>query len=173
MRILENPKTERYAYLKELVLGSAFPWNWTVETTPGQEKEGYDNISQYTHAFLVAPGNSPHQYPIPNSDLTNNCIGIFQEILRHNGVEPKVFYRASANSVHPTDRNLPCVPHVDHDELEHTNILVYLTDAHGGYVTCGNDTHMPREDDVIVFQGEHFFQPPSKERRVCLVGTFL
>lgn len=173
MRLLKNPLSNRYLYFKELVLGNAFPWMWTVETTPGQEKEGHDNVSQYTHAFLVAPGNSPHQYPIANSELTNQCIGIFQEILRFNEIEPRVFYRASANSVHPTDLDLPCVPHVDHDELEHKNILVYLTPTNGGYVTCGNDTYFPNEDDVVLFQGEHYFQPPKKQRRVCLVATFL
>ena len=172
MKILENPKSNEYLSLKELILGDSFLWTYG-SSTPGMSKEGHEDIPTYGHAFLIRPEDSWGKYPQINCNIADQCIGVLISILRHNNIEPNLFLRVAANAVHPTENNLPSVPHVDHADISHRNILVYLTPTYGGYVSCKGNTHCPEEDDVVLFRGEHFLQPPSKGRRVCIVGTFI
>lgn len=173
IRHLANPLSKDYESFKELVLGGTLPWTYLKNTTPGKEKEGHENIPNYSHVFLGAPGNNPMHYSRPNSQGLDKCLGIFNEILEANKVSPKLYLRAAANAVHPTVSDLPSVPHLDHDTIPHMNIIVYLTSTHGGYLSCDGEIYHPKEDDALLFSGEHYLKPPNNGRRVCLVGTFL
>tara|TARA_B100002019_G_C21253041_1_gene592274 strand:+ start:905 stop:1429 length:525 start_codon:yes stop_codon:yes gene_type:complete len=170
---VSNPMSMSYLSLKQTVLSKDFPWNYAEETTPGKELEGHENIPGYTHVFLIAPGNNLFKYAAPNSPLLEKCLQTFRDILLANDIAPKLFLRAAANAVHSTEKGLPSVPHIDHDEIPHMNIIIYLTPTNGGYISCDGKTYVPEEDDVLLFSGEHYLLPPTKGRRVCLVGTFL
>ena len=61
--------------------------------------------------------------------------------------------------------------HVDHD-FPHKNLLIYLTDA-GGKTIVGNESHDPKEDDIIMFPGlMHCIETSHTKDRVVLVVTF-
>ena len=47
---------------------------------------------------------------------------------------------------------------------------MYFTDV-GGRTFCEKKEHDPQEDDIILFQGEHYMERPKKDRRVILVST--
>ena len=51
-------------------------------------------------------------------------------------------------------------------------MLVYLTDA-GGRTIVENEYFDPREDNVIVFCGKHYYYLPTEKRRIVFVATFI
>ena len=36
-----------------------------------------------------------------------------------------------------------------------------------------DEVHIPQEDDIILFTGEHYMQTPRDKRRVILVATMI
>ena len=51
-------------------------------------------------------------------------------------------------------------------ELEETSENVYTAVVEG-------EEFAPEEDDVIIFQGEHWHELPKQKRRVVLVMTYI
>jgi len=170
---LINNKTKRYVRLKNLIISSRFSWTWQNQTTPKQNKNGYDNFGFYVHSFLDRPVPLRACYSNPCSKYITDANNAIAEILVHNGLTPKVIYRMSANCVHPTNSGTPSVPHVDHD-FPHDNLLIYLTDPQGGETIVGDEEYLGEEDDVITWEGElHHHRPPVKGRRIVLIATFI
>lgn len=176
LSVLVNPKTPEYYNFKQHVLSGTFEWYWFEsvdnEDTPKYDKEKYTNISFYSHGFLRRP-EGRFRYPYSNSPYTDTVSSIFREILEHNNVKVNSFMRIGANCVHPQPQSkvVNSVPHFDH-YFPHKNALIYLTDA-GGDTYVMDKSHSPSEDDVIVFEGEHYMQTPLEKRRVVLVATFV
>ena len=173
---LNNPKTELYYQLKNLILSTNFPWYyWPIST---DEHENYINISYYGHIFLCRPEPSvdllfPKVTSSENIFIINNFLA---SVARENNFKINCLYRINANACHPIDTEKLTVPHYDH-EFPHKNLLIYLNDAGGETVVFNDDktftTHHPQEDDIIIFDGLHCFKPPKKKRRLVLVATFI
>ena len=49
-------------------------------------------------------------------------------------------------------------------------MLVYLTNT-DGETFVEDEVHLPKEDDIIIFTGNHFMKRPSKDRRIVLIST--
>ena len=161
IKVLRNPKTNYYREFKDTVLSKEFPWRYNVST----------NMDFYSHVFLQRP--ELNGYTEPHSKWTNqNCI-VMGEIVDYNGLYkdiPYFFLRANANATHPDSGRQYSDPHVDHPNTPHSNLIVYLTDADGDTIV-ENDRYSPKEDDVVLFTGQHYMQRPSKGRRVILIST--
>lgn len=165
---LKNPKTKFYEEIKQIILSGDFTWNYYPSTTLGK-----DNISFLSHSFLGRPEGTITKFPMVNSNYTDFvCQGLL-EILSFNGIEVSTFFRVNANSVDPRGKPEYTFPHVDHS-YQHSNILVYLTNS-GGKTIVDDSEYDPKEDDVIMFDGnlEHYMETPLTERRVVIVATFL
>jgi len=173
---LENPKTSLYFDFKNHILSGMFPWYWfeSVDNpnTPKYDKEKYTNISFYSHGFLMRPQDN-HMYPNPVSSSAEKVSFMIQQILEHNNIELNCFLRIGANCVHPQSNSkvVSSIPHVDH-YFPHKNLIIYFTDA-GGKTIVGDTSFDPEEDDVFLFEGEHYMQTPSEKRRIVLVSTFI
>ena len=161
IKVLKNPKTNHYREFKSTVLSKEFPWRYNVST----------NMDFYSHVFLQRP--ELNGYTEPHSKWTNqNCI-VMGEIVDYNGLYkdiPYFFLRANANATHPDSGRQYSDPHVDHPNTPHSNLIVYLTDTDGDTI-IGDNRHSPKEDDIVLFTGEHCMQRPSKGRRVILIST--
>ena len=172
LKSLVNPKTLEYKKLKEYNLSKSFPWYWCETSTWNTPSlEGHSNDGLYHHSFLER-AIPERPYTKVNDNNVDKSVKVIDDILKYNNISYSLFYRIGANSAPPTESGLPNMPHEDH-HYPHTNILIYLTDTHGGYTMVENEKYIGREDDVIIFQGEHYSFPPSRGRRIVLVSTFL
>jgi len=175
---LINPKTELYLKFKEFVLSNQFVWYWMLRSTPeSHDKEGHYATPFLSHNLLKTPGSHTKNIRISesNSPHLEFAAKLFLEVLEHNDIKINAFLRINANCVLPLNEVTNTIPHMDHP-FPHKNILAYLTDA-GGKIIVGEDSHDPKEDDVILFEGlEHYHQIPKASetcvRRVALVATF-
>tara|TARA_R100000005_G_C4888667_1_gene136649 strand:+ start:57 stop:602 length:546 start_codon:yes stop_codon:yes gene_type:complete len=176
IKILQNPKTDRYLELKKNVLSDNFPWYWCPESTGGNpEVEGHRNIPYYSHPLLGRP--DVRKFSQVTSVYLEPYIKVAEEILEHNGMRSNYFFlRACINCVHPMSGIQYCIPHVDHD-FPHKNLIMYFTNSGGNtYVKGGQyfkkyEEYVPKEDDVVLFSGEHYMQVPKEERRIIIVST--
>ena len=172
IKVLKNPKTEKYTLLKNSVCSRTFPWFWD-DTTTAQHHEKYDNFGFYFHGIHIRPSPGSY-YCKENSNLTSIASEVIEEILTFNNINLNIIYRISVNCVHSTERNDYSVPHKDHDHLDHKNLLIYYTDCNGGDTKVKEDTYLGKEDDVITWDSQiHQYRPPSKNRRIVLVATYL
>jgi len=173
MKLLVNPKTKNYQYLKEIVFSGSFPWFWMEDSTTldlEYDRNKYSNISVYTHTFLTRPEVNG-MYSVPSCDYLDLVCTVFKEILMWNGISFHSFIRINANCVHPHEKVLNSVPHTDHN-FSHHNIIIYLNDSDGATVVEGEE-YIPVEDEVLLFDGVHFLRIPSKGRRINCVATFI
>ena len=172
---LNNPLTDTYRKFKSVVFGEDFPWFWFPSTTynPQDGKyRGHEDHGYYTHTLLNKPGIDDIFFAKQNSQVLPLANNVAAEILSFNNIIPKVFYRLSVNCEHPTDSGWPDLPHYDH-EFPHHNMLIYLTSCNKGYTSVQGKKYFGEEDDVILFNGEHFNAPPRKDRRIVMVTTFM
>jgi hypothetical protein len=177
---LINPKGETYQSLKSLVTGQDFSWNYEFKSTPDSDdsNEEYENVSFYSHVFLRRP-DSPYslRYPEIKSRYHHMVHDALIDIFNINELTLNCFYRINANCVHPTQLNKLTHPHVDH-KFPHTNVLLYLNDAGGETIVWDERTGFqsrfyPKEDDIIIFQGQHCHRPPQSKRRIVIVATYM
>lgn len=155
--------TDDYLELKSIVLSGQFPWFIGRSTC--------DSFDLYGHIFLQRPELAGGVSIISSSHF-DLCHEVMLQILRHNGIEPNLFYRIGANSVSPHPTISVSELHVDHPKLNHRNIVVHLTGA-GGATLVGDERHEVSEDAVVIFDGvEHCHELPIDSRRVVLVATF-
>lgn len=173
---LNNPKTSTYLKFKEEIFSMNFCWYYhPTSTFVDKDGEDYINAPFYSHTFLMRPDSpvhcNPHKTPKIISNYFDTVAKIFIEIFEHNDLKINYFLRLNANCVHPLDKVYKTVPHKDHD-FDHKIAILYLSNA-GGNTTVEDETHEPKEDDVIVFNGEtHNFETPLKNRRVILIASF-
>ena len=172
LEILQNPKTENYLKLKELILDKQFPWYFQDHSTVDSAPEGHSNFTFYSHLLLQRPEDC--YYSKSASTETEIGIAVVSEILRFNDTSSKFFItRLCINSNYPIEGEQFSPPHVDH-YFPHTNFLCYLTEDHGGggrTFVEGHPPHEPIEDQCIVFTGKHYLELPKKGRRIVIVGT--
>lgn len=172
MQILSNPITSTYLNFKKDLLSANFPWFWGENTTPNTDfdKSKYSNVSCYSHTFLCRPEENK-KYPTANSNYLDTISIVFKEILDFNNINLNTFMRINANCTHPYPNILSSVPHLDHT-FTHKNIIIYFTNS-GGDTFVNENRHSPKEDDVLLFEGIHYYQTPLKNRRIISVATFI
>ena len=175
MTFIKNPKTDTYNQFKDFVLSNDFPWFRWNQTIKGESQlqKGHDDYPFLSHRFLTRPLRSC-LYSQPNSEHIKPMHQVFREIADFNGLDPQVIYRMNANAVYPTKDNLPSPSHIDHN-FPHKNMIIYLTDPHGGSTIVDGQEYEPEEDDVLIFDGQERYctKPPSKNIRISLIMTFL
>lgn len=169
---LSNPKTPHYKEFKKWVLGPDFYWNYNAQggvKFPG----GYSDRSVpfYTRAFIKRPEIS--KYPVTAQDPheVDSVVKVMTEILEHNKYNFNSILRLAVNCVHPEKVVTSSFAHVDH-YFPHKNFIIYLTSAGGSTFVEGKE-YSPKEDDAIVFSGEHYMKTPEHNRRVILVATMI
>ena len=173
-KFLVNPKTDNYINFKNLVLSSNFTWfrSEAIKEDDIKLDKNFDNYSYLSHMFLRRPVDAC-LYSKENSQYVEYIHQIFREIADFNKLDPQVIYRMNANAVYPTEKKLPSPLHVDHN-FPHNNMIIYLTDLHGGSTMVEGKEYMANEDDVLIFDGKlHCARPPRKDVRIVLVITFL
>ena len=172
---LKNPRTETYQQCKSLVFDENFPWYFTKKTVPihsNYDRSKHTEISFFAHGLLTRPHYSTgHRYPVPESEYLEYYERMLMEIFECNNIQVGCIFRMCLNLVCPCSGVQLTVPHQDHI-YPHKNILVYFTDA-GGETYCESDVHDPREDDIIIFEGEHYHKLPEKDARIVFVATYL
>jgi len=149
---------------------SYFPWYYKKDSTPKADRiKDHVDISFFSHVFLDRA--EYNGYPVSYSSKVQEVVDVFREIMVHNCIHPITLLRLNANLVYPYPTVVNTLPHFDH-HFKHKNIIIYLTGAGGNTIVEG-EVHEPQEDDVIIFEGEHYHQTPVSVRRVVLVATFI
>ena len=178
---LNNPKTESYNNLKNLILDGDINWFYHPTTTPASLNyndytlnKNIFNPPMYSHIFLLRTDLN-NLYAKANSPYMDDVNKMYCEIFNDNMDVMKSFNmmcRCAVNAVQPYEKeDTITVPHTDHD-FPHKNMLIYLTDA-GGSTFVEGEEFAPEEDDVIIFEGMHWNELPKEERRVVLVMTYI
>ena len=160
---LENPLSDSYYALKELVQTDNFPW---FRLKGNQHSPDY-----FSHKLFTRPvGVEEHLFPTIASEYLKSFADLLYSVFDLNAIEVKCIYRMSVNLVMPsTDSHSPL--HVDHS-FPHRNIIMYLTDA-GGDTVVNDEVYSPKEDDIIMFEGKHYHHFPMKDARIVFVATYL
>lgn len=174
LKTLTNNISENYKRLSQIANNSDIAWYYNYASTGEILNEKYPqnvNIPFYSHIILQRPVSFT-PYSIPKSpDLIDLSVQTINEILYENGIYVDHFIRICLNTVLPHSPKLLTIPHKDHD-FPHTNFLVYLSDSDGDTIVEG-ERSVYEKDKAIIFEGEHFHETPSKERRIVLVATFI
>lgn len=164
---LKNPKTKDYYYLKDHVLSTHFQWNWDDATTIG----GDNDFPFLSHCVVRRPMETGYLYPVVESEISAKCNYVIGEIIQFNNLNVNCVLRINCNLTFPCGKNKRTPSHTDH-EFPHKNLLVYLNETDGDTV-CGKDRYTPKEDSVILFEGNHHHFLPTKNKRVVIVVTFI
>jgi len=174
---LKNPNMDDYIEFKRYVLSNDFVWYYSDgvdnESTPKYDKKKYTNIPFYSYSYLWRP-MPQSKYPTEPSNYNALKVSrLIENVLNYNNITINCFLRIAVNAVHPQpySKIVSSVPHFDH-EFPHKNIIIYLTGA-GGKTFVGDVNFDPKEDNVFLFEGEHYMQTPQEKRRVVLVSTFI
>jgi len=172
---LKNPFTDNYFGLKEQVLSNHFPWLFydeTIKDTPNKSKDSWF----FSHTIISRPLDYSLIPTVSSTyfDLTHQ---VLKEIFEVNEIDVRCIYRANFNLVHPqTVKKTPM--HVDHYDLPHKVLLVYLTSFVGGrtIVEIEGKEHFtePKEDRIVTFDGSylHAAETPEDGTRVVLNCTY-
>ena len=183
--LLDNPLTEQYVWLKQHILSSDFPLHWVHATScpegecqadalgePCPEIDS-DDVPFLSHSILRR-SNVAGEPPEVGSPIFDNAREAVDQILDHNGVGPRHFYRMNVNMTLPSPQRMS-PSHTDHP-YPHQNLLVYLNGFAGGRTWVeGVEGPQPTEDMVVTFGGvSHRNAPPEgpSERRMVLVATY-
>ena len=124
----------------------------------------------YSHVLLRRPDGGCN-FSTSKSEYTELAIKVVDEILKHNKISYHMHLRLNVNCTHPDNDHQESDRHVDHN-FPHKNLIIYLTGS-GGNTYVEDEFHDPKEDDVILFQGEHWMKRPNIGRRIILVNTLL
>ena len=160
LKVLENPLTNNFLELKKYVLSNDFTWKYEQST----------GVDFYSHTFLQRPEYFGYSKPVCKSIEFN--LTVLSEIIDHNKLfsnDEYFFLRSNANCVHPDEGSDKfSQPHTDH-VFHHYNLLIYL--CGDGETIIENEKYFPKENDVILFTGNHYMKRPSKGRRIILIST--
>ena len=171
IRLLDNPLTSNFYDLKNVIKDVNFPWYFKESSTEHLRKDGYIDMPSYAHPFLKRPELNNYRYPYPISEYLDLAATVCLQILSHNNIDCQCFLRIAANCIHPQKQIYKSIPHEDHN-FKHKNLIIYYTNS-GGKTMCEDDEHDPKENDVILFNGEHYMESPVNDRRIILVSTFI
>ena len=193
LKIIQNPKTDKYKEFKEKVFSHGFPWTYEHDTNSGFDDyhPGFGDMPFYSHPIISRPVPPLRPISLPVSQEWELAVEVFNEIMLFNNIEYKTIYRMNINSTSYHGEFLS-PPHVDH-HWPHQSIIVYLNSFSGGKTHVFHKkypfpeekltpnalkfSHKGEEDDIITFDGLHYhcMEGPSSigERRVILVATYL
>ena len=172
IQILQNSQSENYKLLKKNILGRHFPWFYYENSTVNLvETDRFKNLPQLSHTFITRP--EEFGWPKQDSEMYQMAVDVVREILFENNFYPENYFilRLSTNCTLPSEGPQFSIPHVDH-KFPHLNFLTYLTNS-GGSTFIEGVEHKPKEDQSILFSGEHYLQLPKKGRRIVLVATLM
>lgn len=159
-----------YEHLKSVVFSNDFPlYRKTQQTPEATDNDQSTNSVWFSHALINRP-NDFMPMPVFKSNHADAAVEIFKHICFLNGIDSYLLLRANINVMIPGESR-PTHPHIDHP-FKHKNILVYLEDADGDTVV-GDLRSSPREDKVILFEGEHYAEHPTTKTRTVIVFTYL
>ena len=176
IKILNNPKTADYLDFKRCVNSTSFEWKYNPTSTPDMNDLSKVDLPFYCHSFMKRP--EQYGYPvIDNPQETHGVVEMLSQILKQNQIPFNSFIRIAVNAVHPQNDVTASIPHVDHT-FAHGNLIMYLNNAGGSTfvkneMSYKDEVHIPQEDDIILFTGEHYMQTPRDKRRVILVATMI
>tara|TARA_B100001996_G_scaffold49720_1_gene35624 strand:+ start:411 stop:986 length:576 start_codon:yes stop_codon:yes gene_type:complete len=172
---LNNPCTEGYQKLKDIILSDKLPWYYRESSTKtdGKVPDSYGHTDQpfFSHGLLTRPESTRFSKAV--SSETDLAINVVDEIISNNDVPflNKWFYlRMAVNLTYPCVGCQLSMPHQDHD-FPHYNFLLYLTTNNKGKTFIDNESVDPEEDKCILFTGEHYLELPEKLPRIVLVAT--
>jgi len=181
---INNPKSTSYLNFKDYCNSRHITWNWlehnveqknnhknATTVRPESWNDESINFGFYAHLFLIPP-HPRALYSTPVDERTLEVHDIIRGILEYNGIKVDIIYRIAVQFVLPTKDEGHSVAHVDHP-FPHKNLIIYLTDPEGGSTVCEGEEFLGKEDDVIIFEGEHYMYPPKKGRRMVIVATYL
>tara|TARA_S200000501_G_C20532117_1_gene616137 strand:+ start:65 stop:682 length:618 start_codon:yes stop_codon:yes gene_type:complete len=187
IEVLKNPLTPNYLKLKEIILSDNFHWENIISTMDVvSNTEGHIHMPVDIHTFIPRPETTREDNSVTGSlskkigdaegksksEYVDLCVTVMTEILDYSNLfGTYIFHRAATNRTHSGEGIQLSEPHIDHN-FPHNNLLVYLTNS-GGETFVEGEKFNPKEDDVIVFEGEHYMKRPIKDRRVVLVSTFM
>jgi len=140
------------------------------------DKEG--NMFVWVHVFMQ---RDDQQRPVEgqiNSQLYEHAYKIFARFCVENGIAVNTVFRACANATSSAPFKHSQI-HVDHDNFEHNNFLLYLNDVGGNtylFDDNNNITHeiTPAKNKAVVFKGCPHAQGfcSQEEYRFVIVFTF-
>ena len=169
----KNPLTDEYKELKKWVVNSGtMPWYYRITDHTS------NTLTFYGHTVVQRPNNNA-QRPCSEiiSDMFHPTYKVIQQIFDYNNTVLNVIYRINFNCVGP-NKIKRSGWHEDLD-IPHKNLIVYLTTFTDGWTYLKNGDEVekskPKEDGIIIFEGEHCHAPPKKEyeRRIVLVACYL
>jgi len=145
-----------------------------ARTNANSSKIFDSNVPFYTRTFIRRPEikSFPSIDPWVDPSEVDKVVAVVKEIFKHNNESFSTLLRLSVNAVHPKSKVVTTIPHIDHPHTPHSNFIIYLTDA-GGSTFVDDEKFDPKEDDVILFKGEHYHNTPVEKRRVILVATMV
>ena len=168
---INNPKSTSYLNFKKYCIGDQITWQWYGNNCqPSNDQKGI-NFGFFAHLFLIPPWPRA-LYSTPVDERTLEVHDIIRGILEYNGIKVDIIYRIAVQFTLPIKDEGHSVAHVDHP-FPHKNLIIYLTDPEGGSTVCEGEEFLGEEDDVIIFEGEHYMYPPKKGRRMVIVATYL
>ena len=178
----DNPLTDEYKMLKNFVLNSPeMAWYYFLGTIPfGSVYRKPNDLEFYSHKVMERPDtidSSKHPYSEITSPLFKQSYEVMQQIFDYNNTPLKVIYRINFNCVHA--QGVKQSPWHEDLEIPHKNFIIYLNEFTDGWTYLKNGKKIeksePKEDGIIIFEGEHCHAPPKKEgeRRIVLVACWL
>ncbi len=176
IKLLQNPKSADYIDFKRWVNSTSFSWKYNPSSTPDIKNSTKMDVPFYCHSFMKRP--EQYGYPvIDDPQETHGAVQILNQIIEHNQIPFNSFIRIAVNAVHPQKDVMSSIPHVDH-QFPHGNLIIYLNNAGGSTfvkndLTFQDEVHIPKEDDIILFTGEHYMQTPKDDRRIILIATMI
>ena len=179
---VKNPLTDTYYNFKNYVTGQDSDLGWLYARTfmgddlpkldvpEGFKEEEFGVQDYFTHGIFMRPEFKRFTRQV--SELGRDVLEMFDEIVNTGQFTNNSFFlRSSLNMTLPYNGGPVkyAYPHTDH-EFDHTNMVMYLTDA-GGKTFVEGEAFDPQEDDIIFFKGTHWNEMPMKENRIVLVST--
>ena len=164
--------------IKYEVLGSSFPWyywDWAVDTAEHP-------CPFFGHVIVVRPEDSPVSESFVNSEWYDFFYPIVNETLKGMELlkEDAKIIRMCVNDTNTWPFENSGI-HRDHENIEHWNVILYLTDSTGDTIIYNDKfEELRRESPVagrmVVWDGlplrhAQQFKKSGDERRVVLVAT--
>lgn len=161
-KIYDNVNIDATKNFYEEINQNNFPWfignsvdlSDTVRSTNVFINPEEHNIGQKVFVHMAIVDGKP------NSGMHERVAEYIQNFCASNGIEYDYIIRAQFNCVLQTSCNLPSLPHIDNDKIEHGVLLFYLHDTDGDTVFYDSEGKRelvvsPKEGRAVAFDGSH------------------
>ena len=95
---LDNPSTDAYKSLKDIVNSSTFPWYYHPDNL--SEPVDGDNFPFYGHTILTRPGHDGMLCSTSDSPFLPLANQVLKEIFEYNNVDVDIVHRININCTH-------------------------------------------------------------------------